>query len=265
MSLDYPTLDEARKHPWGRWTPQVIKVLATAKAIAGARARIDPEHLFLAFESVELEIGDRSAWPALERVGIRPSLVLGRPAPSKCPRNRYIALSDFGPALSSVFPTLVIEEAKAMGDDYVGTEHLLLFLARVGVPGVDLSYEQIRKIILELRAPAILHARHASASEAGDYFQVIFEEEADAEGSRYLLIQRQFEFPDAGCCAVETEEPHLCGHFQIQRARLERTRFQVWWSGGSMPKADVTFETDDESYQDICRIMRIMVPQVQVE
>jgi hypothetical protein len=68
----------------------------------------------------------------------------------------------------------VIEEAKAMGDDYVGTEHLLLFLARVGVPDVGLSYEQIRNIILELRAPAILHARHASASEAGDYFQVIF-------------------------------------------------------------------------------------------
>jgi hypothetical protein len=63
-----------------------------------------------------------------------------------------------------------------------------------------------------------LHARHASASEAGDYFQVMFEEQADAEGSRYLLIQRQFEFPDEECCAIETEQPDICG--QGEGARL---------------------------------------------
>ncbi len=109
-----------------------------------------------------------------------------------------------------------------------------------------------------------LHARRASASEAGDYFQVMFEERADAEDSRYLLIQRQFEFPDEDCCAIETEQPDVSGHFQIQRAVLERSRFQVWWSGGSECKADVTFETDDESYADISRMMRIMIPQVEV-
>lgn len=109
-----------------------------------------------------------------------------------------------------------------------------------------------------------LHAKHASASEAGDYFQVMFEEQADAEGSRYLLIQRQFEFPDEECCAIETEQPDVCGHFQIHSAVLERTRFQVWWSGGSESKADVAFETDDESYADIRRIMRIMIPQIEV-
>lgn len=109
-----------------------------------------------------------------------------------------------------------------------------------------------------------LHPSHASASEAGDYFQVMFEEQADAEGSRYLLIQRQFEFPDEECCAIETEQPDVCGHFQIQRAVLERARFQVWWSGGSKSKADVTFEADDESYADVRRIMRIMIPQIEV-
>lgn len=264
MSLDYPTHEKAGREPWGRWTPAVIRVLSTAKAIGGSEAQIQPEHLLLAFESVELEIGDRAAWPALARLGIRPSVVLGREAPKKCPPNRYISVSELAPPFSN-FPTGVIDEAKAMGDNYVGTEHLLLFLAQVGVPGVDLSHERIRKTIVELRAPAILHARHASASEAGDYFQVIFEEEADAEDSRYLLIQRQFEFPDGGCCAVETEQPHVRGHFQIQRGVLERTRFQVWWSGGSEAKVDVTFETDDESYAGICRVMRIMIPQVQLK
>jgi len=109
-----------------------------------------------------------------------------------------------------------------------------------------------------------LHARHASASEAGDYFQVLFEERADGEGSRYFLIQRQFEFPDEECCAIETELPDMCEHFEMHRAVLERSRFQVWWSGGSEVQADVTFETDGESYAEISRIMRIMIPQVEV-
>ena len=151
MSLDYPTREEALKKPWGRWSPRVIKVLTTAKAIAGPASHIEPEHLLLAFESVELGTGENPASQALARVGIRPSVLLGSPAPEACPPNHYIAPSEFGPALSPLFPALVIDEAKAMGDDHVGVEHLLLFLARAGVPGVDLPYERIRETILELR------------------------------------------------------------------------------------------------------------------
>jgi hypothetical protein len=126
-------------------------VLTTAKAIAGPTAHIEPEHLLLAFESAELVLGNGIAWQVLARVGIRPSAALGRPAPEPSPRNRYIPLSEFDSTLSRVFPALAIEEAKAMGDDHVGVEHLLLFLARAGVPGVDLPYERIRETILELR------------------------------------------------------------------------------------------------------------------
>jgi hypothetical protein len=151
MSMDYPTLEQAMKSPWGRWTPAVIKVITTAREIAGPTAHIAPEHLLLAFESTESVLGDYVAWQALARVGVRPSAVLGRPAPELYPRNRYIPLSRFSPALAGVFPALAIEEAKAMGDDYVGADHLLLFLARSGVPGVELPYERIRKTILEIR------------------------------------------------------------------------------------------------------------------
>ena len=48
--------------------------------------------------------------------------------------------------------------------------------------------------------------KHASASEAGDYYQVSFDDgdhyEANDVGGRHFLIQRQFEFPDDGtpCC-----------------------------------------------------------------
>ena len=151
MSLHYPTREEAAKHPWGRWTPRAIKVLSTAKAIAAQSGPIEAEHLLLAIESVALAYGENVASQALARVGVHPSLALGRTLPESCPPNRYVSLNEFGPSLSGTFPGLVIEEATGMGNDYVGIEHLLLFLARAGVAGVDLPYERIRQAVLELR------------------------------------------------------------------------------------------------------------------
>jgi hypothetical protein len=109
-----------------------------------------------------------------------------------------------------------------------------------------------------------LHAQHASASESGDYFQVLFEERDGVEDGRYFLVQRQFEFPDEGRCAIETEVPEMCGHFRVLRASLERARFLMSWIARGESQAEMTFETDDESYAEICRIMRIMIPEVEI-
>lgn len=151
MSLDYPTREQARNNPWGRWTPAAIRVLTAAKANAGPAAQIEADHLLLGFESAEPDLGDGIAWRALARLGVRPSTLLGRGAARSCPRNSYVPLPEFGPVVSRLFPGLAIEEAEAIGDDFVGAEHLLLLLARAGVPGVDLPYERIREEILVLR------------------------------------------------------------------------------------------------------------------
>ena len=151
MSLDNPTREQASRSPWGRWTPAVIRVLAAAKAIAGPTSQIGPEHLLLGFESAEPDLRNGIAWQALARHGIRSSALLGRPVPEPCKQNHYVPLSEFIHAASRQFPAGAIEEALSMGDDYVGAEHLLLFLARPGVAGVELPYEHIRKGILELR------------------------------------------------------------------------------------------------------------------
>ena len=127
-----------------------MKVISTAKAIAAPPRGISKEDLLLAMESVALQCGDNVASRALARVGVHPSTALGRPVPETCPPNRHVSPAEFDPSLSAVFPALAIEEARGMDNDYVGIEHLLLFLARVGVPGVDLPYDRIRQIILEL-------------------------------------------------------------------------------------------------------------------
>src|SRR6185503_11988184 len=147
MPLEYPRPNEVTRC---LWTPRALKVLSTAKGIATPSGHIEPSDLLLAFESVALAYGDNVVSQTLARVGVRPSIALQCRAPESCPPNSYVSVADFGPSLSPVFPRLVIEEATAMGDDYVGIEHLLLFLARAGVPGVELPYERIRSAILEL-------------------------------------------------------------------------------------------------------------------
>jgi len=144
-----PTDNSARQEEW-KWTPRAWKVISTARAIAAPARRIGKEDLLLAMESVALEYGDNVAPLALARMGVRPSAVLSRQAPETCPPSRPVSPAEFDASLSAIFPALVIDEARGMGNDYMGIEHLLLFLARTGVPGVDLSYDRIRQTILEL-------------------------------------------------------------------------------------------------------------------
>jgi hypothetical protein len=108
-----------------------------------------------------------------------------------------------------------------------------------------------------------LHAQHASASESGDYFQVLFEERRDVDDGRCFLIQRQFEFPDGGRCTIQTEREDMCGHFRVRHASLKRARFQVAWVGAGENQAEITFEADDESFTEICKAMRIMIPEIE--
>ena len=133
-----------------KWTPRAAVVLATAKMSASAHGRISAADLLLAIEATTVAHGENVASRTLKLLGVQPSTALARPASKACLRNRDLEIEDFDSSLSGVFPTLVIDEAKAMGSDYVGIEHLLLFLARVGVTGIDLPYERIRQTILGL-------------------------------------------------------------------------------------------------------------------
>jgi hypothetical protein len=150
MSLVNPKREGQIQQPEMKWTPRAIKVLATARAIA-APANIKAEHLFLALEAVAVVTGDHPASRALARLGISASAALGKPIPDSCPPNHFASWEVFDPSVSAVFPATAINEAKMIGHDYVGTEHLLLFLARVGVPGVDLPYERLRTTVIELQ------------------------------------------------------------------------------------------------------------------
>ncbi len=107
-----------------------------------------------------------------------------------------------------------------------------------------------------------ISAHHASASEAGDYFQVLFEERSEEEGAPYLLIQRQFEDEDGDVCYLESHDQKLGGHFRVRSARLGRRRFVI--SVKQALGAEVALDIDEQTFHEIERVLRIMIPHLEV-
>ena len=104
---------------------------------------------------------------------------------------------------------------------------------------------------------------HVSASESGDYYQVLFQAEEDGDGA-YVLIQRQFEHPDGGLCYIEAHDEDYIGHFKVVRASLARNRFCLELRRRQATEVEVTFKTTDQNYIDVARVMRIMIPYLEV-
>ena len=75
------------------------------------------------------------------------------------------------------------------------------------------------------------HANFVSTSVFGDgdYYQVTFEAERDADDpdSPYLMIQRQFEDPDDNWCYIETHDEKYCGHFLLRRVDFAPQKLSI--------------------------------------
>jgi hypothetical protein len=99
-----------------------------------------------------------------------------------------------------------------------------------------------------------------SAAEAGDGFQVLFER-APGSDAGYVLVQRQFEFPDREECYVESDDREFRGHFRIQRANLSRDRFRIAFGRNPVREIAVTFDATDSVYTEVKRVLQIMLPE----
>jgi hypothetical protein len=98
---------------------------------------------------VALECEDHQISRLLRQLAIFPSAAFSRATPEAWSRKTELYWEDFDSTLGD-FPRIVLEGASAMGDSYIGMEHLLLFLARIGVAGIDLPYDCIKQTWLEI-------------------------------------------------------------------------------------------------------------------
>ena len=127
-----------------KWTPRAVAVLATAKDMAFPGHQIKANDLLLALASGNHEISR-----LLKRLAISPSAAPWRVTPGPRWPVKELCREDFDVSLDDL-QRLVLGEADALRDSRLGIEHLLLALARIGVPGVDLPYERIKKTWLEM-------------------------------------------------------------------------------------------------------------------
>ena len=124
------------------WTPRALQVFATAKVLAFP-ARITWVHLLLA-----LEAGDSVATRVFQRLSFLPSVAFDRSPPPAVVPDAELFQEDFEPELRDGVPSGASAEATKMGWAYLGTDSLLLLLARRGVAGLKLPYDLVREAIL---------------------------------------------------------------------------------------------------------------------
>ena len=97
--------------------------------------------------------------------------------------------------------------------------------------------------------------KHASASEAGDYYQVSFDDGDDYEAgdidNRYLPIQRQFEFPDGGTYYLESDDSRLCGHFKIRAATLSTAFLSIECLADKWTVLRIHYPAGQDDYKEL--------------
>ena len=105
-------------------------------------------------------------------------------------------------------------------------------------------------------------ANYVSATEAGDSFQVLFEEQEDRE-ERYFLIQRGFEFDEdfeePDLCYIESHEESLCGFPKLSKMELDRNSLSLTLAGSDEPDMVVEYEASDEDHREIQTILKIIL------
>lgn len=109
-------------------------------------------------------------------------------------------------------------------------------------------------------------AKYVSASEDGDYYQVVFEntdpagDAADVDGpdTPYLLIQWQFEDPDGGLCYVETHLEEYIGHFRLRSIEFRPSRLLLEIARDRNNRIEVIFDIGQSELEEVRRVIDII-------
>lgn len=111
------------------------------------------------------------------------------------------------------------------------------------------------------------HANHVSTSVAGDYFQATFEANEDSidPESPYLIIQRQFEFPDGGKCYIETHNVEYIGHFRLRCVDFRPGGISVEISRSRNKVIDVTFNMSSSAFAEAETVIKTIIGEMEPE
>jgi hypothetical protein len=109
----------------------------------------------------------------------------------------------------------------------------------------------------------VLPAKQVRAAHVSSWMEelgcgILFSRDHDTD-DEYLLIQRDFEEPYDGRPYIETDDQAFCGHFQRLVAAISRDRLEISFGAKTV---EVTFATSDDNFQEVLRILRVLIPSI---
>ncbi len=109
-----------------------------------------------------------------------------------------------------------------------------------------------------------LTALYVSADEAANIFQVIFKKDHDNDKD-YLIISRQFEFPDDGRCYFEDgNDFDNSGHYYVKKALLMRDSLSIELYRKEDNKILVEFQLSDGKFEKVKQFLQIIIPNLEI-
>ena len=103
---------------------------------------------------------------------------------------------------------------------------------------------------------------HVSATEAGEGFQVLFEKCRIAMRDMYSS-RGTSSFPMEGMLR-RNRGPGVLRPFPDTNARPSRNRFEFAFGRGPVKKIAVFFNATDPVYAEVKRVLRIMIPEIDI-
>lgn len=105
---------------------------------------------------------------------------------------------------------------------------------------------------------------YVSASEAGDFIQILFAESRD-DDAKYVLLQTQFEFDQDYDFKIETKDGEWIAHVNDSTAKLDRNRLLIdGFDSAESIRLVIDFETSQDTFAETRKILKSMVRKLVV-
>ena len=105
---------------------------------------------------------------------------------------------------------------------------------------------------------------YVSASEAGDFVQILFAESSD-DDAKYVLLQTQFEFDQDYDFQIETKDGEWIAHMSDSSATLNRNRLEIdGVDAGEPVRLVIDFEASHDTFVETRKILESMVRKLVV-
>ena len=113
-------------------------------------------------------------------------------------------------------------------------------------------------------------AKTATGASSGDFFQLYFGatqtegepselDELDEPKGPFLLIGRQFEFPDGGRCTLDSSDEELQGEYRVKLLALSQSGLTLDVLADRPRRVEVSFELNPIEYGSLRRFVDVVL------